>query len=130
MIDLTETLQRLRVSQSEGPLDLSVHALYELLRELNAWTDWDEFSDEFWARLLVDGEVAALICMYNPLVFMVGDRSPLQVPGFTTFWVPGFDTETLSADRAVLVDKFGDRGRELEIAAEMFALSDLWAASV
>jgi hypothetical protein len=130
LIDLTETLKGLRVSQSGGPLDICVRTLSEIVEDLGAWTDWDEFSAEFWARLLVDRDVIALINMYNPIIFVVGDRAVPPPPDFTVFRVPGFDTECLAADRRVLVEKFGDKAAEQEICAELFALSDLWAVSV
>lgn len=129
MIDVSETIRVLGSANTSRPLPESVRALSHLIGQSGASTDWDDYSDEFWARVLRDREVLGIISMYAPVMFTV--REKVTAPdGFAAHDVKGFDTECLTASREVLIEAFGARASGPEINPELFSLSDLWFISV
>ncbi|MFL6074710.1 MAG: hypothetical protein ACJ73S_15045 [Mycobacteriales bacterium] len=94
--------------------------------------DWDEAAGEAWGRLVLEGDVVALVSAKLPLMFVAGKVGSLlgSMEGLVTVEVPALDAPVLQAGLDVLSGLFGSGERFHLLDPEGFSANDLWYATV
>lgn len=128
MTDLTSSFLSAAREGQRPTVTGILSVLTGLAREVGGAVDWEP-GDEEWGRVLLGGDVVALVCARVPLVLVRLTTPAHSLLGFEVVVVNDFASQEYRVDRGLLESIFG-RPLSPHVDWEGMSIDELWWATV